>query len=153
MPKASTYRDQLERLKVAVCTAARAPEGLLDAQPSGAYAVRYVDDAREFLELPEELLRDERVIGGTVHERLLYRMAAHSSQEGDYHETTEEKAYSSGHGGGLSHIPGLEDGVSRGRVGGCEVRSRPVKTSVPFLVFLGTPSITSPPSKWMHASR
>jgi hypothetical protein len=106
MPKASTYRDQLKRLKVAVAAAARAPERLLNAQTSRAYAVRDVDDAREFLQLPKQLLGDECVIGGPVHERLLRRIAADSSQRGEYHEIVEKKAQSSGHGSGLSHIPG-----------------------------------------------
>jgi hypothetical protein len=116
MPEASTYRDQLECLKVAVAASARAPERLLDAQAGGAYAVRDVDDARQFLELPEELLRDERIIARPMYERfykgLLRRIAADSSQGGNYHEHMEEEAYNSGHGG-QSHIPG--SGWRRGR--------------------------------------
>jgi len=57
---AATYRDQLERLKVAVSTAAGAFERLLDAQARCAYTVGYVDNAREFFEFPEEGLRDQR---------------------------------------------------------------------------------------------
>jgi len=53
-PDAATYRDQLERLEVAVAAVACARERLLYAQSSCAYAVGDVDDAREFLELPEE---------------------------------------------------------------------------------------------------
>jgi hypothetical protein len=117
MPEASTYRDQLECLKVAVAASARAPERLLDAQAGGAYTVRDVDDARQFLELPEELLRDERIIARPMYERfykgLLRRIAADSSQGGNYHENMEEEeAYNSGHGS-RSHIPG--SGWRRGR--------------------------------------
>jgi hypothetical protein len=94
MPEASTYRDQLERLKVAVAASARAPERLLDAQAGSAYTVRDVDDARQFLEFPKELLRYERVIARPMYERfykgLLHCIAADASQGGDYHESMEE---------------------------------------------------------------
>jgi hypothetical protein len=139
MPEASTYLDQLERLKVAVSAATGAPERLLDAQAGGAYAVRDVDDARELLELPEELLRDERVIGASLSERLLRRIAAHSSQGGGYHEIIEKEAYSSGHGWGLSHIQGLRRGEDVRR---SVVRSPPVR---PFSWC--SSALTSSPSK------
>jgi hypothetical protein len=105
----AAYRDQLERVEVAVGTAARAAERLLDAQASGAYAVRDVDDAGEFLELPEERLGDERGVARAG------RMAAHRSCRGGEEEEEEERtgaeaeaeaeeACSSGHEGWLSHI-------------------------------------------------
>jgi hypothetical protein len=124
MPEASTYLDQLERLKVAVPAATGAPERLLDAQAGGADAVCDVDDARELLELPEELLRDERVIGAWLLERLLRRVTAHASQGGDYREAMEEEAYSSGHGWSLSHRRG-RGGREHGRTS--VVRSPPVR--------------------------
>lgn len=83
----AAHRDQLECLKVAICTAARALKRLLYAQSGCAYAVRYVDDAREFLELPEELLRDQRAIGG-----LLCRIAADASYRCEKHNIIDEKA-------------------------------------------------------------
>ena len=59
----ATYRHQLKVLEVLVATVARACKGLLDAQSSGADAVGYVDDARQFLELEEELARDGVIAG------------------------------------------------------------------------------------------
>lgn len=61
-PHAATHLDKLEQLKVLVTTAARAFERLLYAQSSCAYAIRYVDDAREFFQLPEEVLGDQGAI-------------------------------------------------------------------------------------------
>jgi len=82
----AAHRHQLERVEVAVRTAARAAERLLDAQAGGAYAVRDVDDAGEFLKLPEERLGDERGVGRAG------RMAADRSCSGE-----QEEADSSGH--------------------------------------------------------
>lgn len=96
----TAHRDQLERVEVAVRTAARAAERLLDAQAGGAYAVRDVDDAGEFLKLPEERLGDERGVARAG------RMAADRNCGGEQEERTgtDEEAYSSGHEGWLSHI-------------------------------------------------
>jgi hypothetical protein len=88
----AAHRDQLECLEVAVCTAARALERLLYAQARRAYAVRYVDDARQLLELPEELLRDQRAIAGARGERLLRRIAADTSCRGDEHDAMHKEA-------------------------------------------------------------
>jgi hypothetical protein len=109
MPFAATYRDQLERLKVAIGAATGALKRLLYAQTSCAYTIRNVDDAREFLQLPEELLGDERVIAGPVDERVLCRMAANASNnDGEKNKTTvQNQAQDCGHEGCLLHIPGF----------------------------------------------
>ena len=77
----ATYRNQLERLEVSVAAVACARERLLYAQASCAYTVGYVDDAREFLELPEERLRDQRVIA-RLTEGLLCRIGANTTYDG-----------------------------------------------------------------------
>ena len=76
---AATHLDQLKRLKVAIRTAACALEGLLDAQACRADTVGYVDDARQFLELPEQLLRDDGVIARPAEQWLLRGMALGAS--------------------------------------------------------------------------
>lgn len=55
---AATHRDEVKRLKVAIRATARTAKGALDAQAGGAHTVRDVDYAREFFELPEQLLGD-----------------------------------------------------------------------------------------------
>jgi hypothetical protein len=84
----ATYLDQLKRLKVTISTAAGAREGLLYAQTSCSYTVRYVDDAREFFELPEEHLADQGVIarGVAVDERLLSRIAPNARERRKKHK-------------------------------------------------------------------
>ena len=67
-----THRDQLEVLKLAAPTGAL--KGLRNAQSRSAYAVRYVDDARQFFELGEELDRDGAVIARVRAERRLCRL-------------------------------------------------------------------------------
>lgn len=101
----ATHCYKLEALKVAVRAAAGALEGFLDAQTCRANAVGDVDYAREFLQLPEELLRDQGVIAGMVDERLLCRVAMAARDSGEYHETVQDEAEDGGHGGSLSHIP------------------------------------------------
>ena len=91
-PNAATHRHQLERLKVAVPTATRALEWLLYAQSSCAYTIRYIDDAREFLELPEEGLRDQAIIAGLADKRVLSRIAANASYGGENHEIMQKQA-------------------------------------------------------------
>jgi hypothetical protein len=81
----STHRNQLKRVEVAIAAVARALEGLLYAQSSCAHAVRDVDDARQLLELPEELLRDQCAISGPA-QRLLRRIAAHASNTHEKHD-------------------------------------------------------------------
>ena len=85
---AATHFDQLKRLKVAVSTAAGARKRLLYAQSSCSYTVRYVDDAREFFELPEELLADQGVIarGVAVDERLLSHIAPYAFERRKKHK-------------------------------------------------------------------
>lgn len=102
-PDAATYRNQLERLEVAVAAAARALERLLYAQSSCAHAVRDIDDARQLLELPEEALRDQRAVAGPAERLLLRRIAAHAGYRGKKHETMEYEAHDSGHVG-VYHI-------------------------------------------------
>lgn len=101
----ATHRDQLKRLKVTVCTAAGALEGLLDAQAGRAHAVGDVDYARKFLELPEELLRYQAVVAGVVHERLLWRIVTAARSGGKDDKTVQDEAEDGGHGGSLSHSP------------------------------------------------
>jgi uncharacterized protein YecE (DUF72 family) len=90
IPHAGAYRDQLESLKVAVGAVARAAERLLYAQTGCAYAVRDVYDARELLQLPEEVLQDQSGIVGLVDERVLRRIADGARYGGENHEIVQE---------------------------------------------------------------
>jgi hypothetical protein len=96
---------QARSFQVGVCAAAGALEGLLNTQASSSNAVRYIDYAREFLQLPEELLRNQGVVAG-VDERLLCLVAMAASNGGEYHDAVQEdEAEDGGHGVSLSHIP------------------------------------------------
>jgi hypothetical protein len=101
----ATHCYKLEAFKVGVCAAAGALEGLLNTQASSSNAVRYIDYAREFLQLPEELLRNQGVVAG-VDERLLCLVAMAASNGGEYHDAVQEdEAEDGGHEVSLSHSP------------------------------------------------
>lgn len=91
------HRHQLEVVEVAVGTVAGALERLIDAQARRAHAVRDVDDARELLELPEQLLRHQAVVAGA---------RGHSAPAGDKRDEGkigQEQAAKRGHGCGVLH--------------------------------------------------
>jgi hypothetical protein len=85
---AATHCNQLKRLKVPISTATGAREGLLYTQARCAYTVRYIDDAREFFELPEEFLADQGVIAGSVsaERRVLRRVTPTASERRKKHK-------------------------------------------------------------------
>ena len=117
----ATYCYQLELLKVAVGAAAGALEGLLDAQTSRSHAVGNIDNARQLLQLPEELLRDQGLIAGIVDQRLLtcIAMAATASAGSENHKTMQYEADDVGHGGCITY----SSEVDSANCGGATVRS------------------------------
>lgn len=103
-----TYGDQFKVLKVSVRAAACTLERLLYAQTSRAYTVRDVDDARQFLQLPEEFLGDGGAIIGSSSEGNLRLTGLTPRQQGQRDGATEKGGAKDAHGRSLSHIPTVQ---------------------------------------------